>query len=395
MSDLNALAAPEIGRRLRVARETAGILQGDAAEVLGLSRPSLAAIEKGKRRIRIQELQVLAKHYGLSANALLRREAVHIGLVPRFRSLASTTEADTTEAARMLSELVQADVELENLLGIKHRKNYPPECGITEGRVEELAEQHAQEMRDWFGIGSGPIADIFALLEWNLGVRLYQRRLPSGSKIAGLFAYDHHVGACILLNANQRIERRRFSAAHELGHFCGTRYDVEVYVESKGKSRAERYADAFAQAFLTPRQSFSESFRNVTAGGDRLLRRHVILLAHQHRISRQACVLRLEQLRLVKHGTWDWFVVNGGITDVQAQAVLGEAFSQPDTSKSDADRPVPHRTSLMAHLVWKRGLLTEGQLAELLCISRLETRQLIDEIETEECVTDELLKLPA
>ena len=39
-------------------------------------------------------------------------------------------------------------------------------------------------------------------------------------------------------------------------------------------------------------------------------------------------------------------------------------------------------------------MMSEGQLAELLKISRLQLREIIDEIELEEKETDDLLKFP-
>ena len=118
MADLNELSAQEIGRRLRIARENADVRQDDAAQVIGMSRPTLVSIEKGVRRVRIQEIQTLARHYGLSVNALLRREAVHTDLMPRFRKLRETEDAHTTEAVQLFNDLIKADVEMENILGI-------------------------------------------------------------------------------------------------------------------------------------------------------------------------------------------------------------------------------------------------------------------------------------
>lgn len=395
MSDLNEISAQEIGRRLRLARETANIRQDDAAQVIGMSRPTLVSIEQGTRRVRIQELQSLAHHYGVSVNALLRREAVHTDLIPRFRRLRETEDTHTVEAIRLLNDLVKAEVELENVLGIERRKNYPPERGINVGDVSVLAEQHAQELRNWLGLGSGTITDIFTLIELDLGIRLYQRRLSAGSKVSGVFTYDTSVGACILLNANHPLERRIHSAAHELGHFTGTRQVPEVLEENEQfMAREEKYANAFGRAFLTPRKSFEESFRQLTAGADKLTRRYVILLAHQHHISREACVRRLEELGLAKKGTWDWFEANGGITDKDAEAVLGDAAQRHDPAKDDASQPLSHRMTLMAYAAWKHGLMSEGQLAELLKVRRVELRELIDQIELEESDTDDLLNLP-
>ena len=395
MADLNELGAEEIGRRLRIARENAGIRQDDAAAAIETSRPTLVAIEQGVRRVRMPELQILANHYGVSVNALLRREAIHTDLVPRFRKLRETEDEHTLEAIRLLNDLAKAETELENILGIKRRGEYPPERSIGAGDVVGQAEKHAQELRDFLGMGSGPINDIFSLIEFDLGIRLYQRRLSSRSKIAGLFSYDPSIGACILLNANHPIERRTHSAAHELGHFIGTRKIPEVLeMHPRTQSREERYANAFARAFLTPAKNFEDSFRQLIAGAERLTRRRIILLAHQYRISREACVRRLEELGLVKKGAWAWFENNGRITNKQAREVLGSAANRVDHAKKDANRSVSHKMSLMAHAAWKRDLMSEGQLAELLKIGRVELRKLVDEIELEESDTDDLLKLP-
>lgn len=394
MADLNELTAQEIGRRLRIARESAKIRQDEAAKVIAMSRPTLVSIEKGDRRVRIQELQALASHYGLSVNALLRREAVHTDLVPRFRRLRETEDEHTDEAVKLLNDLVRAEVELENILGIERPKNYPPERGINTGNVTELAEQHAQELRDWLGLGSGPIADIFTLMQLDLGIRLYQRRLSKGSKVDALFTYDQTLGACILLNANFPLERRIQSAAHELGHFVGTRQAPEVLEENeKFQSREERYAHAFGRAFLTPRKSFEAAWRQLTAGSE-ITRRPIIVQAHHFRISREACVRRLEELGLVKRGAWEKLQAHGGIAPAQVREVLGDAASKPDPSKDDADRPVSHRMSFMAYTAWKRDLMSEGQLAELLKIKRLELRALLDQMEFEESETDGMFKLP-
>ena len=395
MADLNELSAQEIGRRLRLARVNADIRQDDAAQIIGMSRPTLVSIEKGMRSVRIQELQVLARHYGVSANALLRREAVHTDLVPRFRRLRETEDEHKAEAIQLFNDLVKADVELENVLGIERRRNYPPERGINEGNVLTLAEKHSQELRDWLGLGPGPIADIFSVMELSLGIRLYQRRLSSKSKVAGLFTYDETVGACILLNANHPLPRRIQSAAHELGHFYGTRQTAEMLEEDERfLSRDERYANAFGRALLTPAESFEKSFRQLKEITGKTTRRLIILLSQQYSISRQACGLRLEELGLSKKGTWDWFEKNGGITEDHVREVLGEMTHRTDPTKAAANRSISHRMSLMAHAAWKRDLVSEGQLTELLRVGRVELRKIIDQIELEEIETDDLLKLP-
>ncbi len=371
----------EIGERLRIAREAAGISQATAATSINVARTTIVAIEQGQRRVRRSELQQLAKFYGTSVNALLRREAIQVDLAPLFRKLAGSSDSSVDAAAKLLGDLAKAEVELENLLGVKRTPNYPPERPILRGDVRAQAEQDAMELRQRLGLGVSPVSDIVTLLELELGVRVYVRRLDGD--ISGLFAYDEALGPCILLNANHPRERRTQSAAHEAGHLVSTRREPEVlHGHEVENSREERYANAFARAFLTPARGVAQKFGEVTAGSDRLTRRHVIVLAHFFGVSREAMVRRLEELALIKAGTWDWFQSNGGITDEQARQVLGD-LSVADAQKADADRPTTLRLNLLAEEVYRRGLLSEGQLARLLNLDRLELREILAGMEPE------------
>src|SRR3546814_7216610 len=90
------ISPQELGERLKLARETAGITQADAASEIEVARTILVAMEKGERRVRIQELQKLARFYGTSVNAMLRQESVTVDMVTRFRRLSETSTPDRT-----------------------------------------------------------------------------------------------------------------------------------------------------------------------------------------------------------------------------------------------------------------------------------------------------------
>ena len=389
---IESLPDSEIGERLRIAREAAGLTQAAAAEKIDVARTTIVAIERGQRRIKTNELQGLCSLYGTSANAILRQEAVHLDMVPRFRKLAQSADDAAEQAACLLNDLVSAEVELENALGIKRARNYPPERPILPGDVRQQAEQDAQDLRDWMGLGAGPVLDIVSLLDLQLGIRVYVR--PLDGKISGLFAYDEAVGACMLLNAAHPVGRIIQTGAHELGHFNSARRQPEVLTEGEvPHSREERYADHFGRCFVTPARAVRQRFAEITAGQSHLTRRHIILLASAFGVAREAIVRRLEELGLTKRGTWDWFQANGGITDEQARQVLGE-LPVRGSSLLEAQGAVPPRLALLAREAWKRGFYSEGQLARLLKLDRHEVRELLDGAENEESEANELVKLP-
>ena len=386
MSAPESISRTEAGDRLRRARDNARFTQQEVAEKIGIARTTLVAIEKGQRRIRVDEIQRLAKLYGTSVNAILRHEAVHVDLVFRFRKTHDAMGGAESEAVEIMSRLVKAEVELENLLGIKRAKNYPPERQILRGDVKAQAVHDALELRQRLGIGSAPVSDIVTLLEMEVGVRVYVRRVDS--RISGLFAYDEKTGPCMLLNANHPRERRTQSAAHEFGHLVAMRNEPEIlYKREIADIREERYADAFGRAFLMPPRTVMQKFEEVTAGSVQMTRRHVILLAHFFGVSREAMVRRLEELKLVPKGTWDWFQDNGSITAQHAREVLGDRLTA-DTVQGDADRQTTPRLSMLAAEVYNQELLTEGQLSELLGLGRIELRELIGDLEIQRSEAD-------
>jgi hypothetical protein len=73
--------------------------------------------------------------------------------------------------------------------------------------------------------------------------------------------------------------------------------------------------------------------------------------------------------------------------------VLGDLLL-PDVQKVEADRPTTLRLNILAGEVARRGLLSEGQLARLLHLSRLELRELLDGLDLEGSADDGAPILP-
>ena len=365
----------QLGERLRLARSRAGLTQQDAAERLDLARTTLIALEKGQRRLRAEELKAMADVYGISINALLRPSAALVSLVPRFRAMAAD-EKDTADAALLLNDLAASQYELESMLGIPFRPNYPAERPVGSGDVREQAEDVAMEIRQKLGLGLSPISDIVSLLELELGVRVFIRPLGS-SKISGLFAFDEQIGACILLNKNHPRERRAVTAAHELGHLIATRSQPDVVeLHAAPQSREERFAAAFSYALLMPAALVRRRFGDLQRESGAFSPRHLILLAHQLAVSEEALCRRLEELNLLPSGTWD-SLRDRGFSGQLVRQVLG------DRAVSD-ESAIPPRHWFLAAEAYRRGLLSEGQVARMLRADRVEVRAMFDALGAEE-----------
>ena len=66
---------------------------------------------------------------------------------------------------------------------------------------------------------------------------------------------------------------------------------------------------------------------------------------------RRITALPLEEAR---RGTWDWFQSHGGITDRQAEQVLGTSRHRAEAPASRTDH-VPRRLALLVREAWKRA----------------------------------------
>ncbi len=369
MARLDDFDASAIGERLRLARADARLNQEDAAKAISVSRPTIIAIEKGQRKVKLEELDQLAQLYHVPLNRLLAREAVQLDLQGRFRRV-DVNEKEANAAIAKLNRLASSSVELERLLGLKFAQGYLPEQTIGPGPVERQAEEAALDLRHRLGIGFSPIPDIVSLLENELGVRVFVRGLPS--KIGGLFAYDVAVGACILLNAKHPWERRAMTAAHELGHFLTNRSNVDlVELDEALPGTDERFANAFSYAFLMPPPGVRRRFQEIVEVDKKFSSRHLILLAHAFHVSIEAICRQLERMELLPKGSFESIKRRGLDKDI-VRGVLG------DLAPSDQKLP---RSPRLAHLVssaYRRGLLSEGQLASMLGLDRIEVRELID-----------------
>ncbi len=98
-----------IASRLRLARERAGLSQGQVAKILKMHRPTVSEIEAGRRAVTAEELTQFAKVYSV-AIAWLTSEPRDPG-------------GDKLElAARELSKLKPADVDrlMDLLRSLRH-----------------------------------------------------------------------------------------------------------------------------------------------------------------------------------------------------------------------------------------------------------------------------------
>ncbi len=244
MDGLLSESSPE-GRahpsRLRLAREAQGLTLKAVSEILGVSPGAVTQYEQGGKAFD-HHVPRLAAEWGFEERFFLSGEIEPVSIEAlTFRSRHAMTarirdrvRARGTIAARVLSPALRARFDLPAL--------DVPDLHGTE------PETAARLVRDAWGLGSGPIANMVHLLEAK-GVEVYWLAEPSKHVDALSYALGERHFA--FLNVHKEAgERGRMDAAHELGHLVlhrGLRADTE---------KVERQAERFASSFLLPKGQY-------------------------------------------------------------------------------------------------------------------------------------------
>lgn len=364
-----------LGRDLKQAREARGFTQQDAAEIIDVARTTITAIEKGTRRIKIDELLQLAQAYGRAVGDFLRttRPASDIDFVAQFRGANRAEQLDLGVVATV-EQLTRNYVELENMLDRPLPRRYPDVYTTTHfASVGQAAESVAVAERQRLGLGDGPIQDLRGLLEQEVGLRVFYVSFPrtdgQHSRYAGLYIYDELLGGIIAVNRDHPEERRRWTMAHEYAHFLAHRYQPDVWDENYQRlPQREQFADSFAAYFLMPSSSLSRKVSNQP--NEKVTVADLLIWANYYGVSVQAMDLRLEELGVLPLGTWEKLRSNGfRVRDAQAQLGL-----QPIAGYDDM---LPSRYTVLSLEAYRQELITESLLARFLQRDLLDVRDII------------------
>jgi Zn-dependent peptidase ImmA (M78 family)/DNA-binding XRE family transcriptional regulator len=362
-----------IGERLKEARKGRGMSQEEVARELGMSRPTLIAIEQGRRAPQPEELVTFARLYGRQVHELVRDSPPVVGLAAQFRVSDRSDAAEMNMSVNDLQRLADSLVELETITKAPTVRNYPEPYDISGLPIDVAAEQVAEAERRRLGLGDGPLPWLREILEDEVGLRVFAVPLPS--KVAGLFGHAEPAGSCIALNARHPRERQQWTLAHEFAHFLTSRWSAEVTAIPGGRQSAgERFADAFAAKFLMPQAGLTRRFQAARRSPDgRFTGGDLLQIASLYSVSAEALALRLEDLRLLTAGWWDGLRSSGLKIDL-ARAALG--IPAPDRD----DELLPRRARYLAVEAYLNADLSEGQLAQFLRMDRTASRRLVQEL---------------
>jgi len=249
--------------------------------------------------------------------------------------------------------------------------------GVAPG---QLGEGAAAAERNRFGLGDAPILNLREVLEKE-GLRIFQLKLPS--RVSGFFGYTQTLGPCIAINSDHPVERRQWSLAHEYAHFLTQRHEVNisVYYSYQHVPEGERFADAFAKAFLMPASSVNRHFLEAKRMRGSILPADLSQLAHFFFVSFEAMARRLEDLQLIRPGMYDKIIAKG----FKPQEALSLLDLKPHVM---SDEMFPLRYKYLATEAFSKEMITEEEYAHFLRTDLVKARYLFLKLKTQLVVTD-------
>ena len=278
-------------RRLRTAKRFS---QNALADAAGLYLPAVKNLELAKNQPRMRTVQAIARALDVKLEELFL--PVRALKTVRFRSARRMQNRENilAEVARRLDDFNY----LEKLLNERvpfSLKQVRAQC--CRDRIVDGAELCRRKL----GLKpSEPIHDICGLLE-HAGVKVLSIPMASDGFFC-LSVGEQDGGPAVVVNVWERIsvERRIFSAAHELGHLM-LHLDAFDVTRTEEDKEEERDADLFAGHFLLPDEGFRKEWNE--ASGLHWVDR-VFKVKRIFRVSYKTVLFRLVEHSAVDSSVW-------------------------------------------------------------------------------------------
>jgi Zn-dependent peptidase ImmA (M78 family)/DNA-binding XRE family transcriptional regulator len=366
----------DLGRGLALARQRAGLSQEAAAEAVGLNRVVLSYYETGRRQPPLGVVVALARLYGIPLPELLdqvegKAEAPATSEI-LYRAAPQELGQSARVGMRQFSELVNSYVDLLGDFGTPPPgRGASPFRGVNPRPTRRDAARLGHEVRKFLGLESGPIDDLFRLVDEHV----LAFRLPLGSDLtsapSGLFYNHPKAGFCIVVNSEMTLGRQVFTLAHELAHAFFHSHEVDALISMPGAPvERERFADLFAGELLVPGDALARLIDELQAWEREEIADPVVVVHLQRHfgVSYAALLVRLKQEGFL---TQEQYEALGRISPSTLARQLGYPVNPADLGDyelSPIDR-FPDRFLRLVQAAIRRKVVTPGDAAETLGIS--------------------------
>jgi Zn-dependent peptidase ImmA (M78 family)/DNA-binding XRE family transcriptional regulator len=277
-----------VPERIREARESVGLTDEQFAEAIGVSRQAVGSYETGAASPRgdvfSKIIEITRQPPGFFT--AIRKHSAERFRVPNWRSLKRMQRPDRLRIGRRLEWAYYAAELLAEYITLPP-VDLPEIAFDFEKDGDEQIEEIADQIREFWKLGFGPISDLAPVLEYH-GILLIEEQVKCDDMDA---VSRWQGGRPYILYAREQESnpRKLFNLAHELGHIV---LHTSIEVNSRILDRMEQQANRFAGAFLLPRRTFAREVANTSID-------YFLSLKGRWRVAVAAMIYRCKELGIL------------------------------------------------------------------------------------------------
>jgi Zn-dependent peptidase ImmA (M78 family)/DNA-binding XRE family transcriptional regulator len=278
-------------KRLKAARLLAGLSQDKLVDAIGhmVSKNAIAKYERAEMMPNSQVLIALAKALSVKPDYFFRPFTVEIGQV-EFRKKSKLGARKIKVLQQQVSDQIERYLEIESLLDISSKFDNPiGHLLISKG---EDVEKAVNTLLESWKIGINALPNVIELLE-DKEIKVIE--IEADPAFDGLSGWANGEIPVIVLNRDYPIERKRFTALHELGHLL---MHVKKNLSPK---EMEKLCHRFAGAMLMPKETFLTELGEHRSS---FSLPELIAIKENYGLSVQAIMARAKDLEVINDSTY-------------------------------------------------------------------------------------------
>ena len=310
-----------------------------------VSKQAISKYESGKMKPNSSVLISLAMALGVDVDYFFRPFSFDIDeFKVSFRKKSDTSVKDVNALKIQIQDDVERYLEVEEILQ-KEIVPLPKYIGDTLSTSRQMRDL-AIKLRSEWELGIDAIANVYDVLE-SKGIKVIFTEAPSGfDGVSGIVNCKHYI---VVLNKSLgHVERRRFTALHELGHLLyNERMSSNLTLRDK-----ENLCNAFASEMLLPTYTLKQLF----APNEKISFSELRMLQMSYGISIDAIMHKLLELDIISESKYKTFFIRKNSNPQLKKNVEASLFKEN----------VSNRFEALVYSAAAKGLISISKAATLL-----------------------------
>lgn len=252
-----------------------------------VSKQALGKYEQGIMKPNSELLLALCDALNVRPDYFSRTPTVNLHEI-EFRKLQKLSARENSKIVQQTIDFLERYLELEEILGIENKfSNAVLQMPVNS--TDDI-EKLVNKLRSEWKLGTDPLFNIIELME-DHGIKVMEVDAPI--EFSGMSTWVNDKVPVMVINSrlDEFLDRKRFTALHELGHLV-----MRSQISSMELKQKEAYCNYFAGAMLMPEELFRKEL-----GGTRkkILFNELAAIKKQYGMSYKAIIYRAKNLGII------------------------------------------------------------------------------------------------